>query len=120
MAETSAPGESLDKNASAPTGEPKQALSGGGSNVQAGSAQGGSRSGSETPAIPQGGFDPDVTGSAEPSAAGEARAFASPDGEETAATRASDSVNNTGEPDQMAKRTDIERVPGDDVDAATG
>ena len=116
MTGPAAGGTSPDKTASPSPGEPKQALSGGGSNVQAGSSQGGSRSGAETPAAPQGGVTPEAAASP----AAEDRSFVAPDGETGVARQASDAVNNTGEPDPMADRAEIERAPGDDVDAATG
>ena len=119
----SGPTPSLDKNAGAPQGEPRQALSGGGSNVQAGSDQGGSRSGAEPTgkSVQDGGFkpSPDAGGAGGGTVPAEEASFASPDGEESPAHQA---IANTGDPQAVAKEDgDVERGSGgDDVDAASG
>lgn len=108
--------ERQDRPAVPADGAPKQALSGGGSEIRAGSAQGGSASGAE-PEAPEGGFKPSPE-EADPQAAPEPASFASPEGE--GATESQAAVNNTGEPDAAARKEGVEGRPDDDVDAATG
>lgn len=117
-------------------GAPKQALSGGGSETQAGSAEGGSAYGDdredaareapdrEAPEgeTPEGGLKADA---AEETAAPvapppEDKTFASPDGQEGPNQAAGESIVNTGEPRPAKNREGVEGRPGDDVDASTG
>lgn len=106
-------------------GVPRQALSGGGTEVRAGSEEGGSAYGDDredeeeaaaAPKAPEGGFKDKA---AEPAAeTSEEKTFASPDGETGA--DATETVNNTGEPRPVKRGEGVEGQPGDDVDAASG